>query len=56
MLIYFCPESPRWLYSKGKDDEALQVLAYYHADGNQYVLQTSVFDAFRLIITVATTP
>lgn len=34
LLIWFCPESPRWLASKGKEDQALKVLAYYHADGN----------------------
>ncbi|KAL0959684.1 hypothetical protein HGRIS_011382 [Hohenbuehelia grisea] len=33
-LMLFCPESPRWLVSKGKDDQALKTLAYYHADGN----------------------
>lgn len=33
-LIFFCPESPRWLIDKGREDQALQTLAYYHADGN----------------------
>ncbi|KAG5646741.1 hypothetical protein DXG03_002423 [Asterophora parasitica] len=33
-LIWFCPESPRWLISKGKEEQALKTLAYYHADGN----------------------
>ncbi|TFK23349.1 hexose transporter [Coprinopsis marcescibilis] len=34
-LIFFCPESPRWLISKGRNEQALKTLAYYHADGNE---------------------
>jgi len=34
-LLWFAPESPRWLVSKGRDADALHVLAYYHADGNE---------------------
>jgi len=34
-LLWFGPESPRWLVSKGRDADALHVLAYYHADGNE---------------------
>lgn len=33
-LIWFCPESPRFLISKGRDAAALKTLAYYHANGN----------------------
>ncbi|KAE9395749.1 hexose transporter [Gymnopus androsaceus JB14] len=34
LLIWFVPESPRFLISKGKDEKAMEVLAYYHADSN----------------------
>ena len=33
--IFFLPESPRWLVSKGREDAALDVLAYYHANGDR---------------------
>ncbi|KAF7291135.1 MFS domain-containing protein [Mycena indigotica] len=34
-LIWFVPESPRYLVNKGREAEALKTLAYYHADGNE---------------------
>ncbi|KAH9923105.1 general substrate transporter [Amylocystis lapponica] len=35
IFIPFAPESPRWLIAKGKEQEGLKILAYYHADGNE---------------------
>ncbi|KAK7676718.1 hypothetical protein QCA50_020294 [Cerrena zonata] len=35
LLIWFAPESPRYLICKGKEAEALKILAYYHADGDE---------------------
>ncbi|KAJ4322026.1 hypothetical protein N0V94_002605 [Neodidymelliopsis sp. IMI 364377] len=35
IFIYWVPESPRWLISKERYEEALNMLAYYHANGNQ---------------------
>lgn len=35
IFIMFGPESPRWLVGKGREQEALETLAYYHANGNK---------------------
>ncbi|KPM43252.1 hypothetical protein AK830_g3325 [Neonectria ditissima] len=32
--LYFVPESPRWLISEDKNEEAISFLAKYHAEGN----------------------
>lgn len=52
-IMFFMPESPRWLITKDRDDEALSVLARVHAKGdvnNSYVL--AEFDEIKTTLEI----
>ncbi|PWN21875.1 putative sugar transporter [Microstroma glucosiphilum] len=34
-FLFFCPQSPRWLAARGREAEASQLLAKYHANGDE---------------------
>jgi sugar porter (SP) family MFS transporter len=34
LLVFFCPESPRWLIAKGKYEKAREILVKYHGEGD----------------------
>jgi sugar porter (SP) family MFS transporter len=35
IFAFFLPESPRWLYSRGKTEQAIKELTYWHGFGNR---------------------
>ncbi|KAL4790898.1 general substrate transporter [Aspergillus venezuelensis] len=48
LILPFVPESPRWLISRGRNEEALRVIAQVTADGNE--LDPEVWANFQQIV------
>lgn len=49
-LCFFCPDSPRHLYSKGKAAEAKAIIVKYHSEGVDDELASWEFEEIRLAL------
>lgn len=48
--IWFLPESPRWLISHDRDDDALAALKQYHGEGQETELVRLEYEEIRSAI------